>query len=284
MNNYYHNNYHSNEWIIAQIERHVGDATVHYPKDRIVGCFYQGSGNYGLDYEGSDVDTKCIILPSIEDLHSMQQDSWCSVRHNDEHTDFKDIRLMFELFKKQNVNFLEILFTPFCWINPMYKDLWEEVLKVRDDIVKYNRASLLKSLKGIAGEKYHAMEHRYPSRIEWLDKFGYDPKQLHHLIRIEEFMRRWLNGHSFEECLISEMPDELVEMKKGWCELDQARKFAKDSMTNIEAWYKDNIDKFVEEGTWTTCDFVEACNKLNKISLAMIERYLEVRYSEIQDS
>lgn len=281
---YYHNNYHSNEWINAQIEKHVGDAIIHYPENRIVGCFYQGSGNYGLDYEDSDVDTKCIVIPSVDDLITMQRDSWCSVRNNDEHIDFKDIRLMVEIFMKQNVNFLEILYTPFCWINPIYKDLWDEVVVLRDDVTKYARLSLLKSLKGIAGEKYHAMEHRYPSRIEWLDKFGYDPKQLHHLIRIEEFTRRWLNGHSFEECLISESPRDLVEMKKGWCDLEQARKFAKESMNNIDTWYKFNNEKLFEEGRWTACYVIETQAKLNNIAKRMIERYLEVNYSEIQNN
>ena len=277
---YYYNNYHSNEWIIDKVESHVGDATVHYPKDRIIGCFYQGSGNYGLDYEGSDVDTKCIIVPDIEDLMTMNRQSWCNVRHNDEHIDFIVVRLMFDIFMKQNVNFLEILFTPFCYINPMYKDLWDEVLDLREDIVKYSKASLLKSLKGIAGEKYHALEHRYPSRVEWLDKFGYDPKQLHHLIRIEEFVRRWLLGESFQNCLISKQPEALVEMKRGWADLNEARKFAKDAMTVIEALYKANYDSLVEEGTWTTCDFAETSAKLNNIATRMVERYLKHKYSE----
>ena len=28
----------------------------------------QGSQNYGLDYEGSDIDSKLIIVPSIDDI------------------------------------------------------------------------------------------------------------------------------------------------------------------------------------------------------------------------
>ena len=277
---YYYSNYHSNEWIQSRVESHLADLLVNMDKDRIIGIFYQGSGNYGLDYEGSDVDTKCIVVPDIEDLHDMQRVSYTSVRHNDEHTDIKDVRLMFEIFAKQNVNFLEILYTPFYWINPKYEDLWNEVIKIRDDIVTYQKASLLKSLKGIAGEKYHAMEHKYPSRLEWIDKFGYDPKQLHHLIRIEEFLRRWLNEEPFANCLISKQPEALIEMKKGWASLSEARKFATDCKNNIETWYKKYYDKFIEEASCTTCYFVEATAKLRKISIAMIQRYLEGKYSE----
>ena len=93
-------------------------------------------------------------------------------------------------------------------------------------------------------------------------------------------MRRWLCGESFEKCLISKTPEDLVEMKKGWADLETARKFAKDSMTCIEAFYKSNIDEFIAEGSWTTCNFVETTDKLNKIALKMIERYLEDKYRE----
>ena len=127
---------------------------------RIVGVFYQGSGNYGMDYEGSDVDTKCIIVPTIKQLHDEERTSNTHVRDNDEHIDFKDVRNMFELFRKCNVNFLEILFTDYACINPLYWGPWSRVRALRDKIVDRDKMSIVKSLKGIAGEKYHAMEHR----------------------------------------------------------------------------------------------------------------------------
>ena len=45
----------------------------HYEEAQSLGhevlvCALQGSQNYGLDYEGSDIDTKCIVLPTLEDL------------------------------------------------------------------------------------------------------------------------------------------------------------------------------------------------------------------------
>ena len=39
-----------------------------YPEKQIFGIFLYGSQNYGLDTENSDVDTKAIIIPTIEDL------------------------------------------------------------------------------------------------------------------------------------------------------------------------------------------------------------------------
>ena len=34
----------------------------------VFGTFLQGSQNYDLDYEGSDIDTKTIIIPTIDDI------------------------------------------------------------------------------------------------------------------------------------------------------------------------------------------------------------------------
>ena len=36
----------------------------------VLGVFLQGSQNYNLAYEGSDIDTKAIVLPSFEDFLS----------------------------------------------------------------------------------------------------------------------------------------------------------------------------------------------------------------------
>lgn len=47
-------NYHSDQWIMDRVQEHYNEALEFFPKDRIVGIFYQGSGNYGLDYEDSD--------------------------------------------------------------------------------------------------------------------------------------------------------------------------------------------------------------------------------------
>jgi hypothetical protein len=123
-------------------------------------------------------------------------------------------------------------------------------------------------MKGIAGEKYHALEHRYPSRIEWLDKFGYDPKQLHHLFRIKEFMHRWINGESFEHCLTSVEPEWLVEVKKGKYNLEDARRYGKSSMDFIQIMYNNYLktcDNTVDETIFTL--FEEVAYNMIKIGI-----------------
>ena len=101
-------NFHSDEWILDKVEKHYEEAVELLGEGRVVGVFYQGSGNYGLDYAGSDVDTKCLVIPTLDELaRGDQPTSITHVRENDEHIDLKDVRILFQVFLKHNINFIE---------------------------------------------------------------------------------------------------------------------------------------------------------------------------------
>ena len=228
-------NYHSDKYIINCVKEHYNEALEHFQEDRIVGIFLQGSQNYGLDYEGSDIDTKLIVTPTFKDIAMNKKPvSTTYIRANDEHIDWKDIRLYIQTFRKQNLNFLEILFTPYKILNPMYKEQWNRLIEAREDIAHYSPVQAIKSMRSIAKEKYFAMEHHYPSRMEWINKYLYDQKQLHHLLRIEEYIVRYINGVPYEKCLVSESSEYLVEVKKGLYNLENARAHANDAMEYID--------------------------------------------------
>lgn len=188
--------------IMRCLMEHYNEALEYFPKERIVGIFLQGSQNYGLDYEFSDIDTKLIVVPSFEDIVLNRKPvSTTHIRKNDEHIDFKDVRLYMETFRKQNLNFLEILFTPFKIINPMYEAEWERLVESNELIARMNEYRAVKSMKGVAMEKYHAMEHQYPSKVDILAKYGYDGKQVSHLLRVYDYLKRYIAGESYESCL-----------------------------------------------------------------------------------
>ena len=50
------------------------------------------------------------------------------------------------------------------------------------------RISITRCIYGMACEKYHALFHEYPSNKEKIEKYGYDSKQLHHLLRLQYFI------------------------------------------------------------------------------------------------
>ena len=205
--------------IMTRLKEHYAAAAAIIPKDRILGIFLQGSQNYGMATEKSDVDTKCIILPSFEDIvFNKPPISTTYVLSNDEHIDLKDIRLIFGNFRKQNINYIEILFTKYFILNPKYKKFWNELIEEREAIAKYNPYIAVKAIKGMAMDKYHALEHPYPNKAEVLTQYGFDPKQLHHLARLYYFLYDYLyTNKTYAEILkiVGRKKYDLLDIKCG---------------------------------------------------------------------
>ena len=264
--------------IMKRVQEHYDEALQYFPEEQIVGVFLQGSQNYELDYAGSDVDTKLIVVPSFKDICLNRKPvSTTHVRENEEHTDWKDIRLYMETFRKQNLNFLEILFTDFYIINPMYKEEWDRLVAAREFIARMNVYRAVKSMKGIAMEKFHAMEHRYPTKADIIDKYGYDGKQVSHLIRVYDYLRRYIAGESYEDCL-RPSPD-LVPRIMDYKMLDRiSLEEARAEALHYKALVEDLSDKFCDgkedyEVPWVRDLLEDVSYNIMKIS---VEKELKV--------
>ena len=160
------------------------------------------------------------------------------VRDNEEHTDWKDIRLYMETFYKQNLNFLEILFTDYRIINPAYIDKWKILIEHREEIARMNPYRAVKSMQGIAKEKYHAMEHRYPSKADIIDAYGYDGKQVHHLMRVDDYLERYIAGERYEACLrptSTKVPRMMDYKMLDKISLEEAREEALHTLMHVDA-------------------------------------------------
>ena len=120
--------------IHQRVNEHYIEALKYFDKSHIVGIFLQGSQNYDLSTKNSDVDTKLIVTPTVDDfVYNRKPVSTTHVRDNNEHIDFKDIRLYIDTFKKQNLNFMEILFTDYYVINSLYKTYWDRLVENKED-------------------------------------------------------------------------------------------------------------------------------------------------------
>ena len=235
------------EGIICKgLKDHYRESREFFKSDQIVGLFLQGSQNYGLDTPDSDIDTKLIVVPSFRDIVlDVRPVSTTHIRANNEHIDFKDIRLYMETFCKQNLNFLEILFTDYRIINPLYIDYWRVLIEHREEIARMNPYRAVKSMQGIAKEKYHAMEHRYPSKIDIINAYGYDPKQVSHLVRVRDYLDRYVEGELYEKCLrpSREFFDLIMNLKLGKFSLIEARVIAEEHLSHIDKISKDFYEK-----------------------------------------
>ena len=223
--------------IMERVTDHYTEALKRFNESNIVICALQGSQNYGLELPTSDVDTKLIVTPSFRDIALDRKPvSTTFVRDNEEHTDDKDIRSYVSCFRKQNLNFLEILFTDYYILNPLYETQWNRLIVAREQIAHMNPFRAIKSMKGIALEKYHAMEHRYPAKVHLIETYGYDGKQVSHLIRIEDFLIKYINGEKYIDCLIplGNIKQKILEYKLQMPSLEEAREEANRAIKNID--------------------------------------------------
>lgn len=211
----------------------------------VVGVWLQGSQNYNLavydDTYQSDVDTKCIVLPSFDDIVCGKSPySSTHIRANEEHIDIKDIRVMFDMFKKQNNSYVELLFTKYFVINPKYTRLVAELIKMREAIAYAHPNQALRCMAGTSKEKLKALKHPYPNIVEKINKYGYDPKQLHHILRINDLIRKYTAKLPYAECLIPDNTEYLLEVKKGKLSLKEAEELANDTdwkNAQLKEWF-----------------------------------------------
>lgn len=162
------------------------------------------------------------------------------IRDNEEHIDEKDVRLYIETFRKGNMNFLEILFTDYFIINPLYKDDWDILVAHREEIARLNPYRVMQAMYGMCGEKNHALTHRYPAKQHIIDEFGYDGKQLSHQERVRHAMIKYAAGETYWNCIHEPFePYYLKMMKRHGLKLEEA--------IAMSAWSLEEAKKIREE-------------------------------------
>ena len=214
-----------------------------YDKDWFVICA-QGSMNYGVMDEESDVDSKVLLIPQLEDIIFNRKpiSNTLEMPDNNEHVDCKDVREYFKIFRKSNINFVEILFTDYWIVNNKYQDLWLTLRKNAESLARMNRFAAVSCMGGMAHEKFKGMTHEYPSRMHVIEKFGYDPKQLSHLVRIFYFVQMYINGIPYKDCIYPKeesIRNFLLQLKRDGNGLD------KQSAIDFASATVDSIDKIV---------------------------------------
>ena len=176
--------------IINRLKEHMNFAIDSgYKKENILGIFLYGSQNYGFADNNSDIDSIIIFLPSFEDfcLKSIVISEELKYEGN-ENINIKDIRLIREMFMKQNINFLEILYTEYFILNPKYEFLFNKYfIDSREDISHYD---INKTLKSICGQAIHT-----------LNKNPIDKKNIYNAKRLYYFLKQYIENKSYIDCI-----------------------------------------------------------------------------------
>lgn len=163
--------------VMERVQKHYDRAVEHYGKRRVLGVFCYGSWNYNTNLEDSDVDTKCILIPDIRDL-AIKPLSVTHLHIDDEVCECMSIMHMVSNWKKQNINFVEIMFTDYCMINPIYEEIWKEFFPIewRERVARYDLAAAI-----------HSMSHQ---AIHTIKQDPTDPKKLMNTARIANSLAR----------------------------------------------------------------------------------------------
>ena len=158
-----------------------------FSEECVLGVFLYGSQNYDLATENSDVDTKAIIIPTLKELLTNKR---AFVKElslpNGEKCVVMDICHLIENFKKQNINYIEILFTKYDWINPLYKEDWAKFLKIKRDIAYYdqNRAILSMSHQAI-----HTLSQEKTN------------KKIAQAMHLRDFIKQYMQLYPYNYCM-----------------------------------------------------------------------------------
>ena len=134
-----------------------------------------GSQNYNVDDELSDIDCKAIILPSLHDIIFRKNTSKVIEFENGE-VDVKDLITFYEVIRKGNFSYIEAIDTEYYIGDEYIKNLFKQI------------RPNFKSILGAMYEKRKALTHEYPSKKEEFEKWGFDPKQYHHIKRLQTLL------------------------------------------------------------------------------------------------
>lgn len=112
----------------------------------------QGSQNYGLDYNGSDVDTRSVIMPTFKNIIYNNKLSHEYVV-GDEHADTSGLMGFCKLLAKGNINILETISSNYTIVNEKYSYVYDELLSNRHMIeslfLKNSISSVIGQLNGV---------------------------------------------------------------------------------------------------------------------------------------
>lgn len=191
------------ETIESRLQEHLSEAMVNENISDWFVIASNGSMNYGLDNDNSDIDSKLLTVPSLKKLIENKRDNTTRIMSdNGEHVEVKDVAFYMNTILKQNINFVETLFAKAVIVNPRYQNDWEMLYENRELIARYDTKRAVKCMCGMMIQKRKYMVTWTEARAKSFHEFGYDTKSLHHLVRLHYFLQHYIiDGWSYEDCL-----------------------------------------------------------------------------------
>jgi predicted nucleotidyltransferase len=220
-------------------------------KDRLILKVYRGSIAYGLNTESSDIDIGGIFIPALNYLIGLKgydkDNEHCVTKHyinfpgyHNKPADaaFYALRKFVYLATQCNPNIIETLYTPPDSIININK-FGKELIKNRDLFLS-KRAK--KTFGNYASDQLKLMDNKsnhdsHGKHQQLIDKYGFDPKNAEHLIRLLRMAIEILSG---EGCNVRRTEDRghLLNIKNGMYSLKEVKKEANRMFKYLEEAYE----------------------------------------------
>lgn len=172
-----------------------------------------GSQNYGLSRPQSDVDVKCAFAPSPYGLLLDRNWHTATLKSEANSTDSlvlaKDVRDVFHEFKKQNLHFLELLFSDYYDCNELYAPLFKDLRAAREQVAHLSPGRFLRATGGLATHLMFDLDHQVKAG-EPLSR-----KQFAFFYYLLDVMRKYVEGCKFEDCMRCGQDEFLRKVKFG---------------------------------------------------------------------
>lgn len=155
----------------------------------------KSSQNYNLDDGESDIDANVVLIPR---LHQIKNGVKAKFDFKEGEVTCHDIYSFAQIVGKGNPQWIEVCHT-------------EYKIGASLDIFKDFQINP-SALKGMAYEKVKAFDKLYPSRKHLVEKFGFDPKQLHHIVRLRDLLESGLQVQKYQD---EEKIKYMMDIKRG---------------------------------------------------------------------
>lgn len=236
-----------------EVEKYLKE---HNYEGKILVTALYGSQNYNIATEFSDVDTKTIYVPTVEEV--ILQDKPLSVElslESNEKANIKDVRLFTKECLKGNINTLEMFYSV-SKVAPTFN--FDKLRKYAKLICSVNPFKIMACAYGMA------------NTIDKTFSVNKYQKQLSNLYRLERFMEKYFMEEDFMEAIWMDNGDDMIciNYKTLPIENKEAIPLAKDEyMNKITALFE---NAKIYYGNYDNLKYEKAKNVLDNFCVQMI--------------
>lgn len=178
--------------VMTQLQQYKSD--LESKGHQVYAIMLKGSQNYNLHDSESDVDANAILIPSLSEIRHNKSYKYT---YDTGEVTCHNIYSFADIVAKGNPQFIEVCNTPYH-IGGSLQFLSH---------FKVNPSAL----KGMVYEKVAAFDKLYPARAHMIERYDYDPKQVHHIIRLYHTLK----GNLPYSIYTGEGRDWLLGIKRG---------------------------------------------------------------------